>query len=117
MRHFSDRIFPSEFQARHLDLPPSTNNENIQKTKISSLVKCVQTHILDFVRVSGEAIGKFRPAIAFDRLLVSAKHSGNETFPNVNHREAHASKLSCQSSACSKVLYARGMEIATITTE
>jgi hypothetical protein len=31
MRHFRIDFFASEFQARHLDLRPSTNDENIQK--------------------------------------------------------------------------------------
>jgi hypothetical protein len=31
MRHFSDWIFASEFQARRLDLRLSSNDENIQK--------------------------------------------------------------------------------------
>jgi hypothetical protein len=34
---------------------------------------------------------------------VNAEHGINWTFPNANHREAHASKFPCRSSACNKV--------------
>jgi hypothetical protein len=38
MRYFSDWIFASEFQARHLDLRHSTNDEIFRKNSLSSLV-------------------------------------------------------------------------------
>jgi hypothetical protein len=58
-------MFASEFQARNVDLRPSTNDENMQKTtSFCRLLICVQTYIVDFVRVSGEFLGKVRPATA-----------------------------------------------------
>jgi hypothetical protein len=38
MRHFRIEFSASEFQARHLDLRPSTNDKNIQKNQLSSPV-------------------------------------------------------------------------------
>jgi hypothetical protein len=77
-RHFSDWIFASEFQTCHLDLRLSPNDENIQqRNSFPPLLIGIQTHIVDLVRVSGEALGRIRPATAFDRLPVNAEHSIN----------------------------------------
>jgi hypothetical protein len=56
---FGSNFFASEFQARHLDLRPSTNDENIQKRiSFCPLLISVQIHIADLVQISGEALGK-----------------------------------------------------------
>jgi hypothetical protein len=72
------KIFISEFQAPHPDLQPRMSHENIQKrTSFRLLLICVQTHIIDLVRASGDALGKVRPATAPDRLPVNAEHTVN----------------------------------------
>jgi hypothetical protein len=54
--------FASKFQTRHLDLRRNTNDENIQeRTSFRPLLICIQTHIVDIVRVSGEALRKGSP--------------------------------------------------------
>jgi hypothetical protein len=59
MTHFSDCTFASKFQAHHLNLRASTNDEDVQKrTSFCPLLICAQTHIINPVRVSGEALGK-----------------------------------------------------------
>jgi hypothetical protein len=45
----------------------------VKKTSFCPLLICVQTHIVDLVRLSGEALEKVRPATAFDRLPVNAE--------------------------------------------
>jgi hypothetical protein len=78
MKHFSDSFFASEFPTRPLDLRPSMNDKNIRKrTSFRPLLMCVQTHVIDFVRVSGEALGTVRRVTAFDRLPVNAEHGVN----------------------------------------
>jgi hypothetical protein len=79
--------------------------EIFKKTNLRSVFIYGQTHIVHPVRVSGEAFGKGRPATAFDQLPVNAEHRVNYTLPGAIHREAHASKFPCRSSACDKVLF------------
>jgi hypothetical protein len=75
---FRIEFFASEFQARHLDLRLSMNDENIHKRiGFCYLLIYIQTHITDLVRVSGEALGKMPPATASDRLPVNAELSVN----------------------------------------
>jgi hypothetical protein len=78
MGHFRIEFFASIFQACHLNLRFSTNDENIQqRASFRPLLICVQTHIVDLVRIPGEAVGKVRLAIAFDRLPVNAERRIN----------------------------------------
>jgi hypothetical protein len=56
----------------------STNDENIQqRASFRPLLICVQTHIIDLVRVSGEAVRTVRHATAFDRLQMNAQRGIN----------------------------------------